>query len=100
MSEVVEFVNMGIGDVVSALRSGERVRRKGWNGKGLWLAYVKGDDWGCAYAGHPMEERKDEQAVIVQPLMPMIVMRTADGRLVPWLCSQTDLLANDYEILK
>lgn len=97
--KVVDFVNMGIGDVVGALRNGQRVRRKGWNGKGMWLAYIKGDDWGCAYSSHPMDERKDESSVITQPLLPMIVMRTADGRLVPWTCSQTDLLALDWEIL-
>lgn len=26
-----------------------------------------------------------------------IDMRTADGQIVPWLASQTDLLANDWE---
>jgi hypothetical protein len=27
-----------------------------------------------------------------------VVMRTADGEFVPWLCSQTDLLARDWEV--
>lgn len=98
MGDVVEFVNMGIGDVVGALRAGHRVRRKGWNGKGMWLAYVSGDDWGFAMKKHPMDEHEENH--LVQPSLPFVVMRTADGRAVPWLCSQTDLLANDWEILK
>jgi hypothetical protein len=26
-------------------------------------------------------------------------MRTADGTIVPWLCSQTDMLANDWGVV-
>lgn len=32
--------------------------------------------------------------------LPYIYMKTADGGLVPWLCSQTDLLAEDWEALR
>ena len=27
-------------------------------------------------------------------------MRTADGQVVPWLCSQTDMLAEDWEVVE
>jgi hypothetical protein len=30
--------------------------------------------------------------------LPYIYMKTADGNLVPWLASQTDLLATDWVI--
>jgi len=98
MGEVVEFVNMGIGDAVSAMRNGHRVRRKGWNGKGMWLALVTGDSWSAGLAKHPLDDREDGKLEL--PLLPFVLMRTATGQPVPWLCSQTDLLANDYEILK
>jgi len=26
-------------------------------------------------------------------------MKTADGQIVPWLCSQTDMLAEDWELI-
>ena len=29
---------------------------------------------------------------------PYVYMRTAQGGLIPWLCSQADLLANDWEV--
>ena len=68
----------GIGEAVDAMRYGQRVRRKGWNGKGMWLMmYHEGE---CLPMG-----------------LPFIAMRTVTGEMVPWLCSQTDLLALDWE---
>jgi hypothetical protein len=32
--------------------------------------------------------------------LPYVYMSTAQGDLVPWLCSQTDLLATDWEIVE
>ncbi|HEY5959161.1 MAG TPA: DUF2829 domain-containing protein [Polyangiaceae bacterium] len=68
-----------IGEAVEAMRKGYCVARKGWNGKGMWLALQVPD--GSSKMG-----------------LPYVYMRTADAKLVPWLCSQTDLLADDWEI--
>lgn len=62
-----------------ALKNGDRVSREGWNGKGMWLAVQRPD------AGSLMT-------------LPYIYMRTAQGDLVPWLASQTDMLAEDWRI--
>lgn len=71
---------MCIGDVVAMLRTGGyRARRPGWNGKNMWLAY----------------QAPDTNSKMT---LPYIYMKTSDGGLVPWLCSQTDLLAQDWEI--
>ena len=86
-----------IGWAIGMMKSGQRVRRTGWNGNGLWLAYVAGNDWGCAIGKHPMDEA--DPKAIVQPSLPFIVMRTVSGQLVPWLCSQTDFLASDWELV-
>ncbi len=69
----------GIGWAVKQLHNGQRVRRAGWNGKGMWLALQVPD------ANSKMT-------------LPYVFMSTAQGDLVPWLCSQTDLLATDWEI--
>lgn len=94
---VVEFATpRGVADIGQAIRwmkEGQRVRREGWNGKGMWLAYVAGDGWGCSYRTHPMDETAPQ---LKQPLFPFIVMKTSDNSLVPWLASQTDLLATDW----
>lgn len=67
-----------IGWAVNQLQNGDRVRRSGWNGKGMWLEL----------------QRPDENSKMT---LPYVFMSTAQGDLVPWLCSQTDLLATDWE---
>ena len=71
-------MSMDIGGAIEALRDGDKVRRKGWNGKGMWLELQK----------------PDENSKMT---LPYVYMSTAQGDLVPWLCSQTDLLATDWE---
>lgn len=80
----------GIGWAVKEMQNGARVRRAGWNGKGMWLAYVTAD-WSGVIAD-PRGMPPDWTGYL-----PFIVMFTADKKLVPWLCSQTDLLAIDWE---
>jgi len=67
-----------IGWAVKQLHDGQRVRRRGWNGRGMYLELQLPD------AHSKMS-------------LPYVYMSTVDGKLVPWLCSQTDLLAIDWE---
>ena len=69
---------MDIGQAVNRLRSGGRIRRAGWNGQGMWLEL----------------QVPDEHSKMT---LPYVYMSTAQDGLVPWLCSQTDLLADDWE---
>ena len=80
---------LSFGDAVAALKEGLRVCRVGWNGKGMWLKLVsKGYfDIGCSVV-----EGAD--------LLPFIGMKTADNCFVPWLASQTDVLAEDWQIVE
>lgn len=70
----------GIGRAVEELHAGRHVARDGWNGRGMWLALQVPD----AYS---------------KMTLPYVYLCTAQGDRVPWLCSQTDLLANDWEIV-
>lgn len=74
-----------IGWAVKQMHNGERVRRSGWNGKGMFLFLV--NNW--TYT----DGRQDNY-----PNQPFVAMKTADDKVVPWLCSQTDLLAVDWEL--
>lgn len=69
---------MKIGEAITLMRAGERVARAGWNGKGMWLAL----------------QTPDEHSKMTEPY---VYMKTAQGGLIPWLCSQADLLADDGE---
>jgi hypothetical protein len=68
---------MTFGEAIEALKAGERVTREGWNGKDMWLAL----------------QVPDEHSKMT---LPYIYMKTAQGDLVPWLASQTDMLASDW----
>jgi hypothetical protein len=77
----------GIGWAVKQMQDGQKVQRAGWNGKGMWLCLVK--EWNGNF-GRSLSPNWS--------VLPFVAMRTAgaeDG-MVPWLCSQTDLLATDW----
>ncbi len=70
---------MDFGQALTLLRANQLVRRAGWNGKGMWIALQRPD-------------------VHSKMTLPYIFMKTAQDDLVPWLASQTDLLAEDWEL--
>lgn len=72
------------GQAIELLKSGYKLSRKGWNGKGMYLTYVGPDQWQVdKYESHLNS-------------LPWIGMKTADGSFVPWLASQSDILAEDW----
>lgn len=71
---------MRLGAAIEALEDGHSVARAGWNGKGMYISYQL-----------PTPKSKITR--------PYLYITDADGELVPWLASQTDLLANDYCIV-
>lgn len=94
---------MNIGDAVAALKAGKRVARAGWNGKGMWLALTPGSTWPVERsfpAGAAAQLRLAEPERENITVGAHVDMRAADGTLViGWLASQTDLLAEDWEVL-
>ena len=77
------------GLAIEALKLGKRVARAGWNGKGMYLALIPG-----GYAEHPNVNGGMEIEAL-----PWIGMKTADNKFVPWVASQTDVLAEDWAIV-
>lgn len=91
----------GIGWAVKQLQNGDRVRRAGWNGKGMWLAYSPGKESLPAgfFWAPPNRDYAADQPSGGARVLPCITMKTADGAiLMGWLASQTDLLATDWEL--
>lgn len=84
---------MGFGEALAALKNGQRVTRSGWNGKGMFVYLVPGSTFQVNRP--PLLGIYPEGTVI--DYLPHIDMRTADGSCVPWLASQADLLADDWE---
>ena len=81
---------MDFGMALKVLKEGKKVARKGWNGKGMWLALIRTE----GYAVNCIPECDRD---LVQ--LPWIGMKTADNKFVPWLTSQTDVLAEDWGIV-
>lgn len=78
---------MKFGEALEAIKSGAKIYREGWNGKGMFLFLVAGDAWNFEC---------DIDGVDSLSTLPFICMKTADNKLVPWLASQTDILADDW----
>lgn len=102
--DVRPFEGMSFGDALKALKAGAKVGRKGWNGKGMWVALTPGSAFpaGLAKCGHAAAKLADELAdeLAEIELLPHIDMKAADGSLViGWLASQTDMLAEDWEVV-
>lgn len=81
-------------DAVHMLKLGKKVARAGWNGKGMWLALIAGDLWGIGGKA-PYDVPHGDHISHA----PFIGMRTADAKFVPWLASQTDVLAEDWQVI-
>lgn len=87
-----------IGDAVEAMRSArKRVCRAGWNGRKMYLVYQAGYPNGIPINKNTSEATGIPEGTVCK-FLPYIMMCTAQGDFVPWLCSQTDLLATDWEI--
>lgn len=84
---------MDFGQALEVLKNNNLVARKGWNGKGMFLYLVPGSTF--AVNREPLLGIYDEGTKV--NYRPHIDMKTADGSCVPWVASQTDLLADDWE---
>jgi hypothetical protein len=75
---------MDFARAMDELRNGNVVKRKGWNGKGMYLFLVKewmdqelGIDTDTSYA-------------------TFVAIKTTDNKIVPWTASQSDIFATDW----
>lgn len=80
---------MNFGQALTELKNGNRVKRKGWNGDGIFLAL----------------QVQDKNSKMTQPYIYIDTLglktnnpNAPKGR-VPWLASQTDMLAEDWEVI-
>lgn len=87
--------NFSFSVALERLKNGERVARSGWNGKGMFIFLVQGSQF--AVNRPPLNQFYPEGTIV--NYHAHVDMKTADGQIVPWLCSQTDMLAEDWEIV-
>jgi hypothetical protein len=77
---------MNFGQALESAKIGQKIGRSGWNGKGLWVEL----------------QSPDKGSKMTLPYLflnyPADSQNTPGAR-VPWLASQTDILAEDWSIL-
>ena len=98
---------MNFGKALEMLKQGYRVARKGWNGKKMCIFLTKGSDVPYsdlkkhnqdALACARSEEICETTVVHISDHIDMVA---ADGSIViGWLASQTDMLAEDWEVVQ
>lgn len=89
---------MHFGEAIEALKKGYKVARAGWNGKGMWLILVPGTKSVRPVAGTPYSRAGITAEVDIEPHIDMF---TAQGNMQPgWLASQTDMLAEDWQVVQ
>ncbi len=92
-----------IGYCLRMLREGRKMRRAGWNGKGMWIVLMPElilPPFSTQGTDRKVNDRTAKHIGEDTPFesQPYIAMWTAQGKWQPgWLCSQNDLLASDWE---
>lgn len=92
---------MTFGMAIEAMKRGNKVARRGWNGKGMYIWVMPGSTVrGCNQITDPHLAAIDKAEGEIR-FLGSIRMRTATGDvLTGWLASQTDMLAEDWEIVE
>lgn len=78
------------GKALEALKDGKTIRRQGWNGVGIFIALQTPDK----------KSKMSQPYIYIDTLGLQTTNPKAPKGRVPWVPSQTDLLAEDWEIIK
>ncbi len=84
-----EMNGMTFGMALELLKLGKRVARTGWNGKGMWLSIAEG--WNARLGAAMPDGWLGYHS--------FITIYNMDKLLVPWAPSQSDMLAEDWQVL-
>ena len=92
---------MNFGKALEELKQGNRVARKGWNGKGMFIYFESGSLIAPDKIRNLTLAKSIPDSQKHIDINPHIDMKSADGSIVVgWLASQTDMLANDWVLIK
>lgn len=94
-SPAVPVPNFSFGVALDYIKEGKKVAREGWNGKGMFLFLADDIEFHTPADLSCVEDVKGDLTG------QSIVLKTADDKfVVGWLASQTDMLADDWNIVE
>ena len=85
--------SLTFGEAIEALKLGKRTAREGWNGKGMFIYHVPANEYPSQT---DVAKRCFGRTTVYGAYL---ARKTATGEVVPWLASQTDVLAEDWQTL-
>ena len=92
---------MTFGQAIEAMKQGQKVARRGWNGKGMYLWLLPAATVKAEWCREPRLELIAAENGGEVECLGSVRMKTADGKvLTGWLASQTDMLADDWVIVE
>lgn len=80
---------MNFGEALLELQSGHKVIRSGWNGRGIFIALQSPDE----------NSKMTSPYTYIDTTGLQTNNKDAPKSLVPWHPSQTDMLANDWQVI-
>ncbi len=80
---------MNFGQAIEALKDGKKAARDGWNGKGIFIELQRPDE--NSNMSHPY--------IYIDTTGLQTDNPAAGKNRVPWLASQTDMLAEDWQLI-
>ncbi|MBY8913302.1 DUF2829 domain-containing protein [Bacillus sp. IS1] len=90
---------MKFGQALDLMKQGEKAFRSGWNGKGMFAVYQKGYPEGIPCNKQTAEAWGMNEGDLFK-VRPYLQLKTAQGDHAMWVPSVSDILAEDWEIIK
>jgi hypothetical protein len=90
---------MTFGMAIEAAKKGCKIARKGWNGKNMFVVHQKGYPEGIPANKNTADAFGMNEGDLFK-VRPYLQMRCADGTHQMWLASQSDILEEDWEVVR
>ncbi len=90
----METIIFDFSTALVSVKNGSKIQRQGWNGKGMFVYFVPENSYPA------ITEIAKQTFGDMVPYGAYLAMKTAQGNVVPWLASQTDILAEDWQIIE
>lgn len=85
---------MNFGQALEALKEGQKITRKGWNGQGMFAYYVPP----ASYPAQTEAAKKTFGDSV--PYRAYLALKTAQNDIATWNPSTSDVLAEDWEVVE